>query len=289
MDPIHRRNDLLPNTRAELALPLQIGSQVIGALDVQSVEPNAFSFDDIEVLQVMANQLAIAIENVRLIDELSARADENEQLFAEAQASLQEIEALNRLLTRQGWQEYLRSRVRGGGLGYTLRAGDVMQDWHWSAGMQSAYQEQRVVVKGSEERPDSISLPLRVRGEVIGVVEVERDEDRIWTEEDVELVQALIERLSLALDNARLLEQADSLARREQLMNEISQNVQQAEDVDTLLQSALVELGRVLGASKGVVQLSPRGQTGQVFHTQSGDENGAPAGSDGSTSEEGQA
>lgn len=64
-NPIHRFNPLLPETRAEAAVPLRIGQRVIGALDVQSTQVNAFSEDDIRVLQTIADQIAIAIDNAR--------------------------------------------------------------------------------------------------------------------------------------------------------------------------------------------------------------------------------
>ncbi len=66
-DAVHFKNPLLPNTRSEMSLPMISRGQVIGALDVQSTEPNAFSDEDIDTLQIMSDQLANAIENVRLL------------------------------------------------------------------------------------------------------------------------------------------------------------------------------------------------------------------------------
>jgi GAF domain-containing protein len=258
VDPIHKRNELLPNTRSEMALPLRVGERIIGALDVQSTEADAFTEEDVNTLQIMANQLAVSIENAGLLGEVTKRASDNERLLEEARANLHQIEQLNRSLTREGWREYLSSRTVRGTHGYTLRGDRVVEDVEWTPGMHTAIEEQRVVIKEGTIGSGKISLPLRVRGETVGVVEIEREGKGSWTEADVELVEALAERLSLALDNARLLEQADTLARREQLVNEITQSVQQAESVDDLLQSALAELGRVLGASRGVVQLSPK-------------------------------
>jgi GAF domain-containing protein len=65
-DAVYFQNELLPDTRSEAALPLSVGDRLIGALDVQSRAINAFNQADIEVLQVLADQLAIAIENGRL-------------------------------------------------------------------------------------------------------------------------------------------------------------------------------------------------------------------------------
>ncbi len=67
VDAVHFQNPLLPETRSEMALPLLSRGIVIGALDVQSTEVNAFSDEDIDTLQIMADQLANAIENARLL------------------------------------------------------------------------------------------------------------------------------------------------------------------------------------------------------------------------------
>lgn len=278
VDPVHQRNELLPDTRAEMALPMHAGERIIGALDVQSVDAYAFDSGDVETLQVMANQIATSIENVRLLSEITNRAAENERLLEEAQTNLQQIEALNRSLTRRGWREYLGARSAASTVGYTMQGRQVSEDTRWTAGMRAAVSEQRVVIggDGGSRGSQTVSVPLSVRGEVIGVVEVERDERKTWEEKDLELVALLAERLSLALDNARLLEQADTLAHREQMVNEITQNVQQAESVDDLLQSALVELGRVLGASRGVVQLSPRREAAPADTAQLQDDGGRP-------------
>jgi signal transduction histidine kinase/DNA-binding response OmpR family regulator len=65
LDQIHRPNPLLPDTRSEAAIPLRIGNRAIGALDLQAKDIDAFTPDDIAVLQTLADQIAIAIDNAR--------------------------------------------------------------------------------------------------------------------------------------------------------------------------------------------------------------------------------
>ncbi|MBL8100106.1 MAG: GAF domain-containing protein [Anaerolineales bacterium] len=72
-DPLHKFNPLLPETRAEAAIPLRIGSRIIGVIDIQSKSANAFSEDEISVLQTLADQVAVAIDNARSF-ELSQQA-----------------------------------------------------------------------------------------------------------------------------------------------------------------------------------------------------------------------
>lgn len=255
---IHRPNELLPDTHAELAVPMIVGEEIIGALDVQSTQTDAFSPGDVRSLGIIASQLATATEKTRLLDELGAVAEERRFLLEEAQANLRQIEELNRRLTREGWHEYLHIRRERGALGYTLFGDNVEQDSSWTAAMRQAYQGESSVVIAKDQHAHIAAVPIRVRGEVIGVLEIERGGDHVWTNNDLELAEALVERLAMALDNARLFEQAYLVAHREQVLSEITQNVQRAESVDELLQSALAELGRALGASRGLVQISPK-------------------------------
>lgn len=258
-DPVHRPNELLPNTHGELALPLVAGGGVIGALDVQSTIPNAFKQEDIRSLQIMANQLAVTIEKTRLVEELQVSAEENRRLLEEAQSSLRQIEELNQRLTREGWRDYLRERRSGETVGYTLHEKGVMEhNTDWTAPMRQAYQGEKTVVIRQDQQAHIAAVPLRVRGEIVGVLEIERGGDRPWTDTELELAEALVERLALAVENARLYEQATYSAEREHMVNRIAQEVQQAETIDDVLQTALAELGRVLGASRGVVQISPK-------------------------------
>jgi GAF domain-containing protein len=259
---VHRPNPLLPDTLAELALPLGVGSEVIGALDVQATRANAFQPDDVRSLQIMAAQLATSIEKARLVDELQRRASENERLYQEAHASLQQLEDLNRQVVRETWQDYLQTRRTAAGLGYTLQSDTILHDTHWSAPMRQAYQgESSVIIREDLQQAHIAAVPLRVRGEVIGVLEIERGGEKPWSDTEIEMVETLVDRLGMAIENARLYEQATLSAEREQIVNRISQDVQSARSIEEVLQSALAELSDVLGASRGVVHISPKDQT----------------------------
>ncbi|MCZ7547251.1 MAG: GAF domain-containing protein [Anaerolineae bacterium] len=98
-DVIHRPNALLPDTRSEMALALRIGNRIVGALDVQSVEPNAFDQDHVSVFQGMADQIAVAINNAALLGESEAR--------------LRQIEQLNRQLVGDTWRRHMQNYANG--------------------------------------------------------------------------------------------------------------------------------------------------------------------------------
>lgn len=253
---IHLPNDLLPYTRAELALPLIVDDEVIGVLDVQSAEAGVFDPDDVRPLQMMAAQLAAAMARARLVDELQMRARENARLFEEAQRTLQRVDDLNRRLMRKGWQDFIRNR-QGASRGCTLTGSSIQVAYDWSDVMRQAYQNGGKAVVRYNDDGHVAALPIRVHGETVGVVEVSRDGNRSWNDAELDLAVTLVERLALALENARLYEQAAQAVEREQIVNQIAQDVQQARSIDEVLQAALKELSGVLDADYSAVQIGP--------------------------------
>jgi GAF domain-containing protein len=228
VDPVHRRNELLPDTRSEIALPLQVGGRLIGALDIQSERPDAFEDTDLAVFQTMADQLAIAIENANLFDH--------------AQRDLREIEALNRQLTGAAWREYVASREKRAPVGYHADARGV-----------------RAIAP--EESPPgtkdvAISLPLTVRGEKIGVLDLAPRGQQPRLDSEVQsMLEAVAERVALALDSSRLGERAQRQAAREQMLGQLSVRLQASTDIDTILQVAATEASQAASAEKGFIQL----------------------------------
>ena len=249
-DSIHARNELLPNTRSELALPIVDGARIIGALDVQSVRENAFDDADLQALQVLSNQLAVAIRNARLFADQATNVRENKRLFLESEANLREIQRLNRELTGQAWEHYLTGKQSV--LGVALdESGDVIEA-HWTPRMVEAGQKRRPVV-ASGERP-AIAVPIVLRGEVIGAIEVEPGaETRI--DDTSEMMRAIAGHLALSLDNARLFEEAQEMTLQEQRINAIVDRYQAAGTVDDLLQITLNELGQTFGAQRAMIRL----------------------------------
>lgn len=236
--PIHKANDLLPHTRAELALPLRTGEGVIGVLDVQSRQPEAFAEGDIRLFQAMADHLAIALTNARL--------------FEESQARLREIEDLNRRLTSDAWRGYANIRRR---LLRTDTGGQpdaLTSDW-------SDLQRRAVATKDLVEIVDkdtaTFALPVILRDQVFGAVEwtVPRSS---YNENTRLLARELVTRLAITADNVRLFEQSQRMADRERLVNEISNRLIQQSDVAQVLQIAVRELGQALRVPETTIRLA---------------------------------
>jgi GAF domain-containing protein/HAMP domain-containing protein len=232
----------LPDTRSETVLPLRSRGQVLGALTVQSTQPGAFDQDTIVVLQTMADQVAVALDNARL--------------FAESQATLEAMHHAYVELSREAWAELLRARPD---LGYrsdehgVTSAGDI-----WRPEMERALQEGEIVQGDGADtevkRP--LAVPIKVRGDVIGVLDTYKPGDvGEWTPEEIALVETLAEQLGLALDSARLYQDTQRRAAREQLTREITDKMRSVTGVEDIIQTAVDELSRVLGTSRTFVRL----------------------------------
>jgi len=250
-DPYYYRNELLPNTRSELALPIFDGDKIIGALDVQSRRYESFGIEVVQALQVLANQLGTTIRNARLFEEQENTARETRRLFLESETNLREIQRLNQQLTREGWEEYLGARKLVSGI--TVSGDEVMSDAGWTDSLKEASLN-RLPVLEARGGQQIIAVPMLLGSEVIGAIEIETDANTPESE-IAETVNAVAQRLALSLDKARLFEESQEATSREQRINEIVSRYQTLNNVDDLLRVTLEELSQSLGASRGVIRL----------------------------------
>jgi GAF domain-containing protein/HAMP domain-containing protein len=225
-DAVRLATEELPNTRSEAALALRSRGQVIGAMTVQSDQPGAFDNETITLLQAMADQVAVAIDNARL--------------FVESQAALEAERRAYGELSHAAWAEYLRERP---GMGYYCDSNVVTPI------------SGRGQVRDGEDLP-GFSTPLVSRGQVIGAISARKpDGTSEWTEEEAQLLRALADQLGQTLEGARLYQDTQRRAAREQLTGEIVDRMRRAVDVETLMQTTIQEMASVLGASAAFVQL----------------------------------
>jgi len=250
-DAFYHRNELLPNTRSELALPIVDGDKIIGALDVQSRRYAVFTNEVIQALQVLANQLGTTIRNARLFEAQEKTARDARRLFLESETSLREIQRLNQQLTREGWQEYLKNAKQISGV--TLQRDEMRSSAEWSDNLLEATQgRQSVTTERDGKRV--IAVPMMLGNEVIGAIEVEATSGT--QESDItEMVNAVAQRLALSLDKARLFEESQEATAREQRINEIVTRYQSVSNVDELLRITLQELSQSLGATHSGIRL----------------------------------
>lgn len=219
-------NPDLPETRSEVALPLKVGPQIIGALDVQSRVSNAFSTEDLEVLSLLADQIAIAIHNANLYEETNQSLLEAQVIFGQRQ--------------RDSWQAIGRDNA----LGFRYRNGQV----------ESIRREE--IVSSAED--GILQLPISLRDEALGTMQIHLPQQkRSWTNEEIRLYQTILERLAYALENARLFQDAQRLASKERVIGEIGSRIGASINLDNILQTTVQELSRVIPDSEIVIQLKP--------------------------------
>jgi len=177
--PVYRPNPLLPDTRSEMAVPLMIEERVVGVLDLQSSKSKALSDDNRPVFETLAGQLAVAIDNAAL--------------FVSVTQARTQVEQQTKMLTQQGWQEFLDGVNRGERIGYSLD-----QDQLYTLVNKIPTKE------GKNINATSIS----VAGEAIGLIQLERADGESWTNEEKELIDMVSDQLSVNVENMRLLAQA---------------------------------------------------------------------------------
>ena len=247
---VHAHNELLPNTRSELALPILDGERIIGALDVQSTRDNAFTPNDVQALQVIANQIGIVIRNARLFEQQELSVRENKRLFFESETNLREIQRLNRQLTKNAWESFLEVEEKAEGV--TITNDGLKPAADWSDTMIDATQKGKAT--RAQDGSGVLAIPIILRGEILGAIEIKPSAN--FREDDtIEMVQNIAQRLAITLDNARLFEEAQASTRQEQQLNNIVSRYQAADSIDELLQITLTELSETLGAKEGAIRL----------------------------------
>jgi len=236
-DAVHFDNPDLPHTRSEATLPLRARGQVIGVLDVQSTEPEAFTPEDVTVLQTLADQIATAINNARLFQQVEERVKAERRAYGE--------------LTEQAWADLLRVQ---GGLGFvsdrqaTAPAGEA-----WTGHMRTALDSGQIE-RGQDGT--AVAIPIKVRGRVIGVIDGKKPDGRgEWTEEEIVLMQTFVEQSAVALESARLYQDSQRRAAQERLMGEITARMRETLDMDTVLRTAIREIGEALDLAEVEVRL----------------------------------
>jgi len=223
-DTVFRVNPDLPLTRSELALPLKVGEIVIGALDIQSMEPDAFTEDDISTLSVLADQVAIAIQNARL--------------YEQSQRALRDAEIASSQASGVAWKGYAE-KMQPKGYRYDGIRPEPLKE---------------ALSPSSED--GALLLPLQLRGQMIGRLQLKSsNSSRQWTEDELAIVEATIERVALALEGARLLEDAQKRVTRETFLSDMAAKLGTSFNLDSILRDTVEELGQTLKGSTVSFQL----------------------------------
>ncbi len=209
-------------------MPLRGGGRVSGVRDVQSVEPAAFTEEDVSVLQTLADQIALAIENARLLEESHRTLEELERLYGER--------------AREAWRRMVAPRPAA----YRYTGVDVEP-------------LPAPVPLPGEGDGRQLAVPIRLWGQSIGAVLLKRTEEQPpWSPEEQRLAEEIGEQIALALENARMLAETEERAARERLISEMTARLTRSLDVDALLDTAVRELARLPEVAEVAVYVGAR-------------------------------
>jgi hypothetical protein len=261
-ESVHRRNEFLPDTMVEMAFPLRVGERTIGALDLQSKLPDGIQDEDIPVFQLLADTIALALDNGELFRLTQDRLRENQKLIDQLTQTGAEVQSLNVQLTQDAWARQLEAVSGRVGIEVTLgrdAAGNLTSETTpWDADytplMRDALDDpmplQRATANGL-----LIALPIRVRGVALGALEWELPDRAPLSDDEIELATLVMERFGMLLETLRVSEENRRTAQREAVVNTIGGRLQASYDIDYLLSEAARGLQDALGARRIAIRL----------------------------------
>ena len=276
-------NPLLPETRSEMALPLVVGDRVLGALDVQSTQAAAFSQEDVAVLQLVADQVAVAVDNAQKFSEEGELLEATSPLFRAGRRlassattddivraildSIAETEADGCVVARLGTSmageadkiTFLGSWDRRGSPQFPVGVTFAANAWPVPPDRAGSFWEIEDISLADGGRNDTspflsrlggqsfVNLPLRAAGRAIGFVNIYRYEVGPFSPVSIRLYETLVDQAAVALEGARLLDEAQRRAAREQTLSRVSARMRETLDTETVLKTAVEEIAGALG------------------------------------------
>lgn len=225
----------LPDTRSEVVLPLVAGTEIIGVMDVESAELNAFTEREVSILNTLANLAAVSIQNARS--------------FSETRRALAESERVYQQFVQQGWGRITRKKSI---LGYKFSPEGLAPITPASKAEAASLTQETLAAQ--EEQP-VLSIPIKLRDQTIGVMRVRSTKSsREWDQDELAMIQATADRAALALENARLLEDSQRRVTKERVISDIAAKITGSISMDNILKTAVEELGQAIPSAEVLVQ-----------------------------------
>ena len=230
-------NPDLPDTHSELALPLKFRQQVIGVLDVQSKNPGEFQGSEVEVLQILADQIAVSIENARLLEQ--------------SQNAIQELKRSSSQQVRSDWSRWIKDQT----IAYSydqVRVIPATREQLNAIGEIDTDEPEIIFSRGNS----IMTVPIQLRNQKLGSIILQREGATTpWTPEDLEIVRNSIAQITIALENVRLLEMTQRRAAQGQLVSQITTRMRETLDLETILKTATEEIRTALELPEVVIRL----------------------------------
>jgi GAF domain-containing protein len=223
-DTIRLETTELSETRSEAAIPLRLHGEVIGAITVQDIQPDTFDGPSIASLQTMADLVSISIENARL--------------FTESQEALEASRRAYGDISSGAWKEIHQQEI----------------SFHSSES--GTYKYQSGLIPQTQGFQSKLTLPIMVRDTVIGELTTRKSENAgEWLPEEISLLEAVVEQLGVALESARLYEETQKRVAYEQLTRDVTNQMRESLDIDTVLRIAAAEFKRALDLSEVEIRM----------------------------------
>ncbi len=241
-DAIYFNNPDLPDTRSEMALPLiQANGEIIGVLDIQSKTPNAFYQEDIEILTTLADQVSIAIANARL--------------YEDTQKALIEADMIYRQDLKIGWEKFSRSQKLAGIRRRGMKSSFLAEPLELPGAKEvtqtgNIYQE-----KTGNTNTSQLTMAVKLRDEAVGILNIKAALGRKWSTDEMDIINAIVERAALAIENARLLDESRRIAVKERMISDISVKIGKGTEIETILKTAVRELGAQISGAQVTVEI----------------------------------
>ncbi|MDR3577077.1 MAG: GAF domain-containing protein [Anaerolineaceae bacterium] len=279
-DNTYYPNPLLPDTRSELAIPLMVGSKVVGALDVQSTLTNAFLPEDIQTLQILADQLAIAVYNGNLFAQAQENLIEHRLLHQITTAATSAISLDEALATTVSG---LQTALGGDHVAIFFPSGSDELIVRASAGYkdidltnrQFKFGEGAIGLAASEKRPilitnaltdsrytaidadtrSQLAVPILYSDTLLGVLNIEKPQPAGYDENDQEILGALGNSLGAIISNARLLEEIRKQVDRQRQLYEITGKLRRSPDIHSILETSAIEISKVVHAARAHIEI----------------------------------
>ncbi|MEO5886961.1 MAG: cache domain-containing protein [Anaerolineales bacterium] len=242
IDAVHFNNPLLPDTLTQLAVPLKVESRVIGVLDVQSDQAQAFNAEEIAIMQIMGDQLASAIERTRLLQTV--------------ERNLNELEGAYGQYTLESWSGSAEG-IQTGNRGYhfdNIRIQSITE--LTDLGKEAFSTGKTITSKGIQQTPEkqnTVAIPIKLRGQTIGVVTLKLKDD--YSRSTVPTIESATERLAVSMESARLYEEARLRADREQSISRVTTAISTPTEYEEILQTTVREVGRMLKDAEVAIQI----------------------------------
>lgn len=246
-DKLSSKTSQLPQTRSEIGLPLRGKSLTIGVLDIQSSSENIFTNREIQIFQILADQLSSAIDNAQLAQQVEETSNQ--------------LNISSRAQTKQDWDNTLKQQSLSFEYdGFQVQAvppnlpGRLMRQLE--NGKPIIISKEEMSSENALEE-NTLLIPLLLSGQVIGVIGLEREnQNSNWTSEEISIAEAAANRAAITLENARLLQDSQRRATKEQAISQATSRISTALSMENILGITAEELERVIGNSEVILQIT---------------------------------